>query len=175
MKTTPSKKLTQTPLPYNRAALEPVLSRENIDYHYGHLYKNYVEHYNNHEGSRQFNQAGAFLHSIYFSQFTQPGKTQPGPLFLDLIKRYRRLDVFKDEMLEVAMAIHGSGWVYLADNGTIKTISNHEQRPDIILLIDWWEHAWNPDYLWRKDEYFKNIWRIIDWESIETRIATGDR
>jgi len=69
------------------------------------------------------------------------------------------------------MRIQGSGWVYLATDGTVKTIKNHEIRNDIVLLIDWWEHAWNPDYLWRKEEYFDNIWKIIDWNHIEDRLG----
>ena len=61
--------ITQTPLPYKQSALEPVLSAKNIDYHYGHLYRGYVDRYNAHEGDREFNRAGAFLHDIFFTQF----------------------------------------------------------------------------------------------------------
>ena len=166
-----SKRLVQTVLPYKPNALAPVLSETNIDYHYGHLYKGYVDRYNNHEGSREFNKAGAFLHDIFFTQFTKPNTPRPGPVFMELIGRWQRFDVFKDEMLERAMAIQGSGWIYLSSEAAIKTIPNHQIRHDIVLLIDWWEHAWNPDYLWDKQRYFDNIWRIIDWDHIDARIA----
>jgi Fe-Mn family superoxide dismutase len=76
----------------------------------------------------------------------------------------------KLEFEKTAMAIQGSGWVYLARNGKIKTISNHEMRSDIILLIDFWEHAWSLDYQADKAKYLKNIWRAIDWSVINDRI-----
>jgi Fe-Mn family superoxide dismutase len=69
------------------------------------------------------------------------------------------------------MGIQGSGWVYLADNGKIKTIVNHEIRQDIILLIDWWEHAWALDYQSDKKKYLQNQWKIINWNLISSRIG----
>lgn len=165
--------IEQTPLPYTKTALEPVLSGKNIEYHYNHLYKGYVDRYNNHEGDREFNRAGAFLHDIFFTQFCNPdsNNTEPGTAFELLIKPYKKLSVLQAEMSDEAMRIQGSGWIYLAKDGKIKTIKNHEIRDDIVLLIDWWEHAWNPDYLWDKKEYFNRIWRIIDWNHIEARLA----
>jgi Fe-Mn family superoxide dismutase len=69
------------------------------------------------------------------------------------------------------MGIQGSGWVYLAKNGSLKTIKNHEVKRDIVLLIDWWEHAWYTDYGPEKSAYLKNIWKIIDWEKITAKLA----
>ena len=54
------KQLEQVKLSYARDALEPVLSEDAIDYHYGKLYKTYVNRYNNGEGDLDFNEAGAF-------------------------------------------------------------------------------------------------------------------
>ena len=68
------------------------------------------------------------------------------------------------------MAIQGSGWIYMSRSGDIKTIRNHAIRRDIVLLIDWWEHAWALDYQAAKDKYLKNIWRIIDWQKVEARL-----
>ena len=68
------------------------------------------------------------------------------------------------------MAIQGSGWVYLARNGSIKTIENHQIRSDILLLIDWWEHSFNIDYRADKEKYLKNIWKIINWAVINDRL-----
>lgn len=172
LKSVQTRTITQTALPYSESALEPVLSAKNIDYHYGHLYKGYVDRYNAHEGDREFNRAGAFLHDIFFTQFCPAeDSTEPGTAFMLLIRPYKKLSVLKDEMLEEAMKIEGSGWIYLARDGRIKTIKNHEVRDDIVLLIDWWEHAWNPDYLWDKKEYFHKIWSIIDWDHIDARLA----
>jgi superoxide dismutase len=64
------------------------------------------------------------------------------------------------------MAIQGSGWVYLAKDGKIKTIKNHEIKKDIVLLIDWWEHSWALDYQSDKKKYLENQWKIINWDHI---------
>jgi len=166
-------KLRQTPLPYSETALEPVKSKETLVYHYDHLYKGYVDRYNKGEGDPKFNKAGAFLHDIYFTQFIHPGKGgEPGPLTLELIERkHIDLEDLKSEMLDTAMKIQGSGWVYLSTDGSIKTIKNHEIRDDIAILIDWWEHAYALDYEWDKPGYFKNLWRIMNWPHIEDRVA----
>jgi len=70
------------------------------------------------------------------------------------------------------MSIQGSGWVYLSYSGKLKTIKNHQIKNDILLLIDWWEHAWALDYQADKVKYLKNIWRIINWSVINNRLST---
>jgi Fe-Mn family superoxide dismutase len=67
------------------------------------------------------------------------------------------------------MGIQGSGWVYLSHDGSIKIIANHQVRSDVILIVDWWEHSFIPDYSTDKKRYLENIWKIIDWNAINTR------
>lgn len=166
------KKYVQVPLPVKNAELEPVMSSETVDYHYGSLYKAYVDKANKGIGG-EFQKAGAFLHNIWFSQFKKPSNQKPDGLFLELINRkYGSYSSFQKELKEVAMKIQGSGWVYMDKNGNIKTIANHEIKPDIILLIDWWEHAWALDYQADKEEYLDNIYKVIDWNVINARLAT---
>jgi Fe-Mn family superoxide dismutase len=81
-------------------------------------------------------------------------------------KHYTTFAGFKEAFLKEAMAIQGSGWVYLARDGKIKTIVNHEIKKDIIVLVDWWEHAWALDYQSDKKSYLKNQWTIMNWEHI---------
>ena len=68
------------------------------------------------------------------------------------------------------MGIQGSGWVYLSKSGIIKTIKNHEIKQDIVLIIDWWEHAWALDYKANKKAYLENQWKIINWDIINQRL-----
>jgi superoxide dismutase, Fe-Mn family len=169
-----SEKLEQADLPYSRSALAPVLSKSNIDNHYGKLYKGYVDRYNKKEGDRAFNEAGAFLHNIWFTQFRAPkNANSPNGASLALInKHFGNYKDFKEDMKIEAMKLQGSNWIYLSRSGQIKTIRNHQKKTDIILLIDWWEHAWT-DYGSDKKKYFDNIWRIMNWETINRRIYTG--
>ena len=158
---------------YAKGDLDPVISEDTFNYHYGKLYKTYVERYNSKEGDLDFNEAGAYLHHLYFEQFKSPeSANKPDGISVDFIARYySSFEELKSAFEKAAMAIQGSGWVYLAKNGQIKTIKNHAVRSDIILLIDWWEHAWALDYQADKAKYLNNIWRIIDWNTINTRIV----
>lgn len=170
---TPSKKLELLPLPYGKSDLEPVMSEETIKYHYGKLAATYVERYNKGEGDLNFNEAGAFLHNVFFPQLKKPStNNHPTEKSLEFIqKHYKSLEKFKEEFEKTAMGIQGSGWVYLSTSGKIKTIVNHEIKNDILLLIDWWEHAFVLDYLADKKSYLKNIWKIINWDVINERLA----
>lgn len=166
------KTLTQTPLPYDRGALGKSLSKQSLDYHYGSLYKGYVDRYNKGEGDPDFNEAGAFLHDIYFTQFRPPKSTNnPVGKSLELIEEhFGSYDKFKDELTKEAMKIQGSGWIYLNYRGELRTIKNHEIRKDIVLLIDWWEHAWALDYKADKAKYLENTWKIVNWDIVNQRL-----
>jgi Fe-Mn family superoxide dismutase len=164
-------KLEQIKLSYSRTALAPVMSSSTIDYHYGKLYKGYVDRFNKGEGDRNFNEAGAYLHSIFFSQFKRPGVSRPHGTILDIINRHHTNFVdFKKNFKEEAMKLQGSAWIYLSKSGQIKTIRNHQKRTDIALLVDWWEHAWALDYHSDKAKYLDSIWRIIDWDAVNRRL-----
>jgi Fe-Mn family superoxide dismutase len=169
------KELKQVDLPYPKDGLGRSLSKKAIDYHYGKLYKAYVDRFKTGEGDANFNEAGAFLHDIYFTQFKPPsGANKPTGLSQKLIEKYfKSWEDFKEDFEKTAMGIQGSGWAYLSKSGSIKTIKNHQIKNDILLLIDWWEHAWALDYQADKQRYLKNIWRIIDWQVIDKRISEG--
>jgi superoxide dismutase, Fe-Mn family len=165
-------KLETTPLPYAENALDPVLSKASIDYHYEHLAKGYAKRYNAGEGNADFNRAGSFLHNKFFPQLKPPkGANKPKGAILELIEnKFKSYDDFKAAVKENAMKIQGSGWIYLSTSGDIKTIPNHQVRNDIALLIDWWEHVWALDYQWDKEKYLDNIWKIIDWDVVNQRL-----
>jgi Fe-Mn family superoxide dismutase len=166
------KTLELTPLPYAQDALAPALSQDNIKFHFGTLARNYVKRYNAGEGDADFNAAGAFLHNTLFEQFQAPvDKNTPNEAMMDFISyhfdNYRN---FQTQFEAAAMPIQGSGWVYLAKSGRIKTIRNHEIRDDIVLLVDWWEHAFIADYGSDKKAYLSNIWKIVNWAVISKRL-----
>lgn len=165
-------KLETTPLPYVEDGLDPVLSKNNIIYHFEHLAKGYAKRYNAGEGNADFNRAGSFLHNKFFPQLQAPkGANRPKGAVLELIEsNFKTYEDFKDEFKTVAMAIQGSGWTYLSTSGTIKTIANHSVRTDIALLLDMWEHAFVLDYLWDKEKYINNFWKIVNWNVVNERL-----
>ena len=165
-------KLETTPLPYGEKDLAPVLSKESLEYHYGHLARGYAKRYNAGEGNADFNRAGSFLHNKFFPQLRPPkGANRPRGAVLALIEeKFKTYEDFKEQFKDVAMKIQGSGWVYLSTGGDIKTIANHAVRTDICVLVDWWEHVWATDYQWDKERYLDNIWKIIDWDVCNQRL-----
>ena len=166
------KTLEQVKLSYARDALEPCLSEDAIDYHYGKLYRTYVNRYNSGEGDPDFNEAGAYLHSIYFPQLQIPDEdnTPIGASKEFIDQHFKSFENFKDEFTKLFMSIQGSGWCYLSSNGDIKIILNHSIKKDIIVLIDAWEHAWSLDYQADKKGYLTNHWKIINWNLINERL-----
>lgn len=170
--TTRPAKLETTPLPYGVKDLEPVMSTETVNYHYEHLAKGYAKKYNAGEGDADFNRAGNFLHNKFFPQLQAPkGANKPKGAVLELIEsKFKSYDDFREEFKTTAMAIQGSGWIYLSTSGEIKTIKNHAVRTDIALLVDWWEHAWALDYQSDKEKYLDNIWKIINWTVVTDRL-----
>jgi len=160
-------------LPFKTNELDPVMSEDTIKYHYGKLAAGYVSKYNENIGDSDFNESGAFLHNLFFPQLSAPKSgNKPFGRSKDFIENnFKSFDNFKEQFKSTAMKVQGSGWVYLAKNGEIKVIKNHQIKHDIILIIDWWEHAWALDYQHDKEKYLNNIWRIINWNTINNRIV----
>lgn len=160
--------LSLVKLAYKKSDLDPAMSEETMDLHYSTLAKGYIERYNKGEGDKDFNEAGAILHNIFFSQFkAYEQSNKPNEINLTFInKHFGNLNSFKEQFKEEALKIQGSGWVYLSNNGKIKTIKNHAIKTDIKLLLDMWEHSYLLEYESKKDKYIDSFWKIIDWDKI---------
>lgn len=164
-------KVTVASLPYHADALAPVISRKNLDFHYGTLYKNYVKKFN--KGvDPDYNGAGAFLHELFFAQLQNPvPSNRPRGEIADLINDgFGTFKQFTKDFTEQALALQGSGWCYLSQTGDIKIIQNHAVEMDILLIVDLWEHSYYLDYGPDKERYLKEIWQLINWDAINERL-----
>jgi Fe-Mn family superoxide dismutase len=170
----PKEDLSQEKLSFKKDALQPVMSEATIKYHYDGLASKYSERYNKGEGDPDFNYGGAILHNLFFSNLTPPKTSnQPKGLSKELIeKKYGNFEKFKAAVEKEFMAAQGSNWIYMDTSGSLRTIHNHEYKKTmkIALLIDAWEHAWALDYQQDKAKYLNNIWRIINWDVVDTRL-----
>ena len=112
-------KLEVAKLPYNLGDLSPVLSKDNVSYHYNVLTKGYVNRYNANEGDSKFNYGGAKLHNLFWTQLQKPkGSNNPNGNIKELIEsKHENYNTFKEHVIEKAMSIQGSGWVYLSKTG----------------------------------------------------------
>jgi superoxide dismutase len=169
------RELYQEKLMFKRDELDPVMSETTIKYHYDGLAAKYSERYNAGEGDPDFNYGGAVLHNIWFANLTPPrAANKPTGLSKSIIdQEYGDFDKFKAAVEKTAMGIQGSGWVYMDTEGKLQVIPNHEYKKSmkIVLLIDWWEHAWALDYQSDKARYLSNIWRIINWDVVNIRLG----
>ena len=159
------------PLNFEENELSPILSKDTLDLHYHKLAKGYATRLNKKEGDPEFNYAGVFLHNLLFTQYRKAttDNTPNGPIKSFIDRHFKSWELFKDQFEEEAMQIQGSAWLYLSSSGKITTIKNHEVRDDILLLVDWWEHAWILDYGSEKAKYLSEQWKIINWNVISTR------
>ena len=157
-------------LPVSKKDLSPVFSEQSLDLHYNTLYQKYID--KSHEGAGAFFRAGAQLHSVFFEQLQSVNnQNRPSGNIAALIdSKFDSFVKFKEKFISNALDFRGSGWIYLSDSGSLKTIENHEIRTDILLLCDLWEHAYLTDYGADKEKYLKNFFKIVNWSTINLRI-----
>lgn len=120
-------------LPYANDGLEPVISKQTIDFHYGKHLLNYVNTLNKLiEGTKFenapleqivresdgaiFNNAGQVLnHNLYFTQFSPNGGGEPTGKLAEAIKStWGSFENFQKEFVAAGTGLFGSGWVWLA-------------------------------------------------------------
>lgn len=192
-----NEKLQLMVLPYAEDALEPVISRQTISFHYGKHLQAYVNNLNALlEGSPlagqpleeivkqaeggMLNNAGQILnHNLYFGQFTAPRTdNQPtGALAAAIDKQFGSFDAFRDEFQKKGTALFGSGWVWLsadADGNLVITQEPNASNPILhglkpLLTFDVWEHAYYLDYQNRRPDHLSALWQIVDWDVIARR------
>ena len=186
-------------LPYAKNSLEPVISGETIDYHYGKHLQTYVNNLNAlvsgtpYEGKTVeeivatapdgalFNNAGQVLnHTLYFQQFTpkQIQESPSGKLADAIVRDFGSFENFKNEMIKASTSLFGSGWTWLAQapNGKLQIVSlpngNNPLRLGMkpLLGFDVWEHAYYLDYQNRRANHLAKLWDIIDWQAVEKRM-----
>lgn len=186
-------------LPYPNNGLEPAISAETIDFHYGKHLQTYVTNLANLTKGTEyeqkdiedivatapaggiFNNAGQVLnHTLYFLQFAAPeqSKAPEGKLAELIVRDFGSLDELKKQMEEAAISLFGSGWAWLSldKNGKLQITKESNagnplrQGDKPLLCIDVWEHAYYIDYRNRRADHVKKLWDIIDWQAVSNRL-----
>lgn len=183
-------------LPFAVDALEPVISKSTIEFHYGKHLAGYVNNLNNLVQGSDFqglsleeivlkseggirNNAGQILnHNLYFEQFGKTAKSAPtGKLAEAIVRDFGSFDAFKDEFQKKGATLFGSGWVWLSSDQNGKLVITQEtnasnpiqQGLHPLLTFDVWEHAYYLDYQNRRPDHLAALWQIVDWNVIEKR------
>ena len=186
-------------LPYAEDALEPVISRQTIGFHYGKHLQSYVNNLNGMLDGTPFegqplenivkqaeggmlNNAGQILnHELYFGQFKTPcADNQPtGSIAEAIVRDFGSFEAFKDEFQKKGAALFGSGWVWLSADADGKLVITQEANAanpvqhglTPLLTFDVWEHAYYLDYQNRRPDHLAALWQIVDWQVVEQRYA----
>ncbi|MBO7627735.1 MAG: superoxide dismutase [Paludibacteraceae bacterium] len=186
-------------LPYAEDALEPVISRQTISFHYGKHLQAYVNNLNallpgsGFEGKSLtdivkqsnggiFNNAGQILnHELYFGQFCSPkaNNVPAGEIAAAITRDFGSFDAFKEEFQKKGATLFGSGWVWLSADADGKLVitqepnaSNPAQRGlTPLLTFDVWEHAYYLDYQNRRPDHLSALWTIINWQVVGQRYS----
>ncbi len=191
--------ITMPTLPYAANALEPVISEQTINFHYGKHLQGYVNTLNTliqgteFEGKSVedivktapdgpiFNNAGQTLnHTYYFLQFKSPvkGNEPTGKIAEALVRDFGSVENFKKEFAQAGATLFGSGWAWLSQDANGKLVITKEPNAgnplrhgnNPILGIDVWEHAYYLDYQNRRVDHLAAVWDIIDWKVVESRL-----
>ncbi|HNX88413.1 MAG TPA: superoxide dismutase [Paludibacteraceae bacterium] len=183
-------------LPYAHNALEPVISEETINYHYGKHHQTYVTNLNGLVPGTEFenadletivkkssgpifnNAAQIWNHDFYFLSLTPVKGTAPSENLLKAIEaKFGSLDNFKTEFNKAAVTVFGSGWAWLvktAEGGVDIVKESNAGNPMTsgltpLLTFDVWEHAYYIDYRNRRADYVAALWELVDWDVVSAR------
>lgn len=119
-------------LPYEKNALEPHISAETLEYHYGKHHNTYVVNLNNLIKGTEFegksleeiiktstggifnNAAQVWNHTFYWHCLSPKGGNAPTGAVAEAInKAFGSFDAFKEELTKSAIGNFGSGWTWL--------------------------------------------------------------
>ena len=184
-------------LPYAREALEPHMSRETLEYHYGKHHKAYVDNANKLIVGTEFenasleeavkkssgkifnNVAQIWNHSFFWNSLT-PKQGAPGKKLADaLVKQFGGIDDFKKLFTETAIGTFGSGWAWLVQkpDGSLAVVSTSNAATPLttadkpLLTADVWEHAYYIDYRNARATYLDHFWSLANWGFAEKNLG----
>lgn len=122
---------------------------------------------------------GHYNHSLFWHCLSPKGGGEPsGDLAAQIAKTYGSYQKFVDTFSEKAAGVFGSGWVWLQPDLSIVATPNQdsplmEGLSEPILGLDVWEHAYYLDYTYKRADYIKAWWNIVDWDSTNERFKTA--
>jgi Fe-Mn family superoxide dismutase len=178
-------------LPYSPTALAPYISEETFSYHYGKHHQAYVANLNklidgkpeadksleeiitHSEGGIFNNAAQIWNHTFFWHCMSPDGGGKPKGALAKAIERdFGSFENFQDKFSAAATTLFGSGWAWLATDGSgkleIMPLSNahtpltHGKTP--LLTLDVWEHAYYIDYRNARPKFVEGFWDVANWE-----------
>ena len=185
-------------LPYALDALEPHISKETLEYHYGKHHQTYVTNLNNlvkgtnlenksleeliktTEGGIFNNAAQVWNHTFYWNCLApNAGGAPTGKIAEAINKAFGSFEEFKKQFNDAAAKNFGSGWTWLVKkaDGSLAIVNTSnaatpvsgEDKP--LLTVDVWEHAYYIDYRNARPGYLEHFWALVNWSFVEANLA----
>lgn len=185
-------------LPYALDALEPHISKETLEYHYGKHHQTYVTNLNNlvkgtdlenksleeliktTEGGIFNNAAQVWNHTFYWNCLApNAGGAPTGKIAEAVNKAFGSFEEFKKQFNDAAAKNFGSGWTWLVKkaDGSLAIVNTSnaatpvsgEDKP--LLTVDVWEHAYYIDYRNARVKYLEEFWALVNWSFVEANLA----
>jgi len=171
-------------------ALEPAMSKETLEYHYGKHHRAYVKELNNLVKGSEFesatleqvirdssgplfnNAAQTWNHTFFWNCMAPRGGGKPtGALAEAMNDKWGSYAQFKEAFSKNAISNFGSGWTWLVFRSEGVDIVNTDdadnpmtQGDEPLLTLDVWEHAYYVDYRNERpkfvEAFFKNL---VNW------------
>ena len=185
------------PLPYDRAALEPHMSAETLDFHYGKHHKAYVDNANKMIEGTEFaemplvdiirrsqgalfnNVAQVWNHTFFWNCMKPNGGGEPTGKLLDAINlAFGDFATFKEEFAKTCVGTFGSGWGWLVQrqDGSLALVSTSNANTPIagddtpLLTCDVWEHAYYIDYRNARPKFVEAFWNLVNWDFVASNM-----
>jgi superoxide dismutase, Fe-Mn family len=183
------------PLPYANHALEPYMSRETLDYHYGKHHKAYIDNVNmlirgtpqqratleelvmQADGALFDNAAQAWNHA-FFWRCLSPRRQAPGRELEGTLRGFGGLEGLEREFTRAAIAVFGSGWAWLIKerSGPVRVVTTANAYTPLrdghlpLLVCDMWEHAYYVDHHNDRSAYLSNFWQLVNWDFVASNL-----
>jgi superoxide dismutase, Fe-Mn family len=185
-------------LPYAKNALEPHISAETIDYHYGKHHQTYVTNLNNlikgtpneeksleeivktSSGGLFNNAAQVWNHTFYWHCLKPAGGGEPtGKLAAAIDDAFGSFAAFKEQFTQTALTTFGSGWAWLVQkpDGKLALVSTSNAATPLttadraLLTCDVWEHAYYVDFRNARAKYVEAFWALVNWDFVQGNMA----
>ena len=184
-------------LPYAKNALEPHISAETLEYHYGKHHQTYVDKLNGLvEGTDKANQslediirsasgglfnnaAQVWNHTFYWNCMSPDGGGEPSGKLAEAIERdFGSVDQLKEKFNETAVGNFASGWTWLVQNtdGSLALVNTDDAETPLtgdarpLLTCDVWEHAYYIDYRNARPKYLDAFWHLVNWDFVASQM-----
>ena len=186
----------QPELPYDEAALSPVISARTVGLHHGKHHAGYFKKLNMLTEKTPFadlsleevvvrarkenetaifnNAAQAWNHNLYWQQF-KGGPAAAEGVFLDAARSsFGGIDELQKQIVAESDKVFGTGWVWLVKDGDRLAIVGMQDADNpladdrkTLLGVDVWEHAYYLDYENRRTEHVAEVLaKLVNWRFV---------